>query len=127
MFLAGGVGNKVTSSYYGDQWMVDTPNLAPFGGTANIRCITYGAGKYIATSDNFYLAYSLSGIDQWEIVKNNPFKNTNILAIAYGGGKFVAGGYGGKIAWSTDGVNWTAIGSPLGSGAARALAARSTP
>jgi hypothetical protein len=58
-----------------------------------------------------------NGDTYWSTVANSTFGTSDIRDIAYGKDRWVAGGAGGKIAYSVDGVNWTGLGTPLGTGA----------
>jgi hypothetical protein len=73
-------------------------------GTASIRGVAYGGGKFIAVGDNG-MAYSSDG-ETWTAI-TSTFGTSN--GVTYGGGKFVAVGASGKMAYSSDGVSWRAV------------------
>lgn len=103
----GGTEKDAMYSTDGINWtLADTPV-----GTNNWVSVTYGAGKWVATStrksDNNkgYIMWSTDGIN-WTLVDDAV--EHPIFEIHYGNGMFVGVGTGGGwVHRSTDGINWT--------------------
>lgn len=64
------------------------------------KSIVYGAGKFVAISQGYYISYSADGINWTESVLNDAFSG-----IVYGNGIFVLVG-ASKSYYSTDGITW---------------------
>ena len=93
-------------------WKDFTPSDA---GTQGLNHITYGKGKFAATTGNSpKLLYSTDGLN-WT-ASPSTIENTNWEGIAYGAGTFVTvtpdRGSAKQVMTSPDGINWTARSTP---------------
>lgn len=105
----GGSGSDKDAMYSTDgiNWtLASTP-----AGTNNWASVTYGAGKWVATSNNKnannkgYIMWSTDGIN-WTLVDDAV--ESPIFEIHYANGMFVGVGLNdGYVHRSTDGINWT--------------------
>jgi len=91
-----GGGGTVAQSL---NWRVPTPT------GANMRGVTYGAGKFLAVGSAGAAAVSADGTN-WLSVNTVTTKQLN--AVAFGNGVFVAVGDGATAISSPDGLTWTA-------------------
>ena len=82
-----------------------TQQASPFG-TAQVNCVTYGGGQWVAGASSGKLATSPDGVT-WTL-RTSTFSTAHIYAVTYGNGLYVAVGSSGKIATSPDGITWTA-------------------
>lgn len=95
---SGGFGGAATVAQ-SLNWRVPTPT------GANMRGVTYGAGKFLAVGSAGCAAVSADGTN-WLSVNTVTTKQLN--AVAFGNGIFVAVGNGATVISSPDGLTWTA-------------------
>ena len=75
-------------------------------GASNVRTLTYGNGRFIATGNTGFCASSEDG-QAWTKLNTN-LGNVSADRCVYGNGKFVIS-TSGTIYTSVDGANWTKI------------------
>jgi hypothetical protein len=95
--------NAFTPAFDGYDWVNTGDTLT------DLQCnrAAYGAGKYVITTSNGVIAYSIDGISWTRVSVGTP--STIFNDVAYGGDRFVAVGPSGLVAYSTDGINWTTV------------------
>lgn len=96
---------------YNSEDGINWNNVGEHGVFGNIRCITYGNGKFVAGATQSTIGVSENGIN-WSFnkIETGSAVSSAFSAIAYGKGKFVALDNNWFYhAYSEDGINWTRI------------------
>ena len=109
-WVAVGGTNSAASSSDGLSWI---SKVIPALGLGTYVSVAYGAGYFVAISNNTATAYSLNG-NTWTVGGNLPSAQ-NWNSVTFGNGRFVAvSGTGTATAYSIDfGVTWTSFGAGL--------------
>ena len=68
--------------------------------------VAYGAGRYVAVSDNGPIKVSTDG-EVWTTLPAAQLQSKSIYSLVYANKRFVGVGYRGLIMTSTDGLTWT--------------------
>ncbi|MBU6398983.1 MAG: hypothetical protein KGS61_01570, partial [Verrucomicrobia bacterium] len=109
-FVAVGDSGTILSSMDTVHWVQEFQNTV----NMNLRCVTYGDGRFVAAAVGPDPAFSqgliLTSPDgiHWTVLSTND--GTWLPALAYGGGEFVAVGESWvsmTVVTSADGLNWT--------------------
>jgi len=98
--------SEIFSSTDGESWTL----VATIGSNFAVSCLTYGAGVYVAGSDNGQISVSNDGIFWGAPTIFLPGTSPGITGIAYGAGVFTAictSSSGRTIYSSADTVTWT--------------------
>ena len=110
LFIAVGGLGSIAWSADGDNWT----RVAYNGGTspitnANMRSVSFGAGRYVVANDSGFI-YTSTDLITWTQVAagSNPFHGASAVQdITFANNQFVAVGANASICTSADGLTWT--------------------